>query len=200
MATDHLTVAERIALSLKRHDVTHIFAQSLPSAVILAAEAIGIRQIAYRQENMGGTMADGYARLSGKVGVVAAQNGPAATLLVPPLAEALKASVPVVALVQDVERDQADRNAFQELDHLTLFQSCTKWVRKVLVAERIDDYVDAAFTAAASVSRDRQLSCSPPTSCVSRSPLRCFVVRLCLATGHSIGCVHAIATSSTQPR
>jgi len=68
MATDHLTVAERIALSLKRHDVTHIFAQSLPSAVILAAEAIGIRQIAYRQENMGGTMADGYARLSGKVG------------------------------------------------------------------------------------------------------------------------------------
>ncbi|MBX4917898.1 acetolactate synthase catalytic subunit [Rhizobium bangladeshense] len=150
MATDVFTVAERIAHSLKRHDVTHIFAQSLPSAVILAAEAIGIRQVAYRQENMGGTMADGYARLSGKVGVVAAQNGPAATLLVPPLAEALKATVPIVALVQDVERDQADRNAFQELDHLTLFQSCTKWVRKVAVAERIDDYVDAAFTAAAS--------------------------------------------------
>lgn len=54
MATDHLTVAERIALSLKRHDVTHIFAQSLPSAVILAAEAIGIRQIAYRQETWAG--------------------------------------------------------------------------------------------------------------------------------------------------
>ena len=150
MATDVFTVAERIAHSLKRHGVTHIFAQSLPSAVILAAEAIGIRQVAYRQENMGGTMADGYARLSGKVGVVAAQNGPAATLLVPPLAEALKASVPVVALVQDVERDQADRNAFQELDHLALFQSCAKWVRKVIVAERIDDYVDAAFTAATS--------------------------------------------------
>ncbi|MEB3044624.1 acetolactate synthase catalytic subunit [Rhizobium mulingense] len=150
MATDVFTVAERISYSLKRHDVTHIFAQSLPSAVILAAEAIGIRQVAYRQENMGGTMADGFARLSGKVGVVAAQNGPAATLLVPPLAEALKASVPIVALVQDVERDQADRNAFQELDHLALFQSCTKWVRKVIVAERIDDYVDAAFTAAAS--------------------------------------------------
>ncbi|NLS07157.1 acetolactate synthase catalytic subunit [Rhizobium sp. P32RR-XVIII] len=142
------TVAERIALSLKRHDVSMIFAQSLPSAVILAAEAIGIRQIAYRQENMGGTMADGYARRSGKVGVVAAQNGPAATLLVPPLAEAMKASVPIVALVQEVERDQADRNAFQELDHIALFQSCTKWVRKVVVPERIDDYVDAAFTAA----------------------------------------------------
>lgn len=144
------TVAERVALALQRHGVSQIFAQSLPSAVILAAEALGIRQIAYRQENMGGAMADGYARCSGRVGVVAAQNGPAATLLVPPLAEALKASIPIVALVQDVERDQADRNAFQELDQLGLFQTCAKWVRKVIVAERIDDYIDAAFTAAGS--------------------------------------------------
>src|SRR5438874_13608650 len=108
-----LTVAQAIAQGLKRHGVEMIFAQSLPSAVILACEAIGIRQIAYRQENMGGCMADGYARISGKVAVVAAQNGPAATLLVAPLAEALKASVPVVALVQEVERNQSDRNAFQ---------------------------------------------------------------------------------------
>ena len=144
------TVAQRIAKILRRHDVDFIFGQSLPSAIILAAEAIGIRQIAYRQENMGGAMADGYARVSGKVGVVAAQNGPAATLLVPPLAEALKASVPIVALVQDVERDQTDRNAFQDLDQIALFQSCTKWVRRVTVPERIDDYVDAAFTAATS--------------------------------------------------
>lgn len=144
------TVAGRIALALRRHDVSHIFAQSLPSAVILAAEALGIRQIAYRQENMGGAMADGYARRSGKIGIVAAQNGPAAALLVPPLAEALKASVPIVAIVQDVERTQADRNAFQELDHLGLFQSCTKWARKVVVPERIEDYVDAAFAIAGS--------------------------------------------------
>lgn len=144
------TVAGRIALALRRHDVSHIFAQSLPSAVILATEALGIRQIAYRQENMGGAMADGYARRSGKIGVVAAQNGPAATLLVAPLAEALKASIPIVAIVQDVERAQADRNAFQELDHLGLFQSCTKWVRKVVVPERIEDYVDAAFAIAGS--------------------------------------------------
>ncbi|APG88113.1 acetolactate synthase large subunit IlvB (plasmid) [Sinorhizobium americanum CCGM7] len=144
------TVAQRIAKTLRRHEVECIFAQSLPSAVILAAEAIGIRQIAYRQENMGGAMADGYARVSHKVGVVAAQNGPAATLLVPPLAEALKASVPIVAIVQDVERNQTDRNAFQDLDQVALFQSSTKWVRRVTVAERIDDYVDAAFTAATS--------------------------------------------------
>jgi acetolactate synthase-1/2/3 large subunit len=148
--TQSQTVAERIAQALKRHGVELIFAQSLPTAVILAAEAIGIRQIAYRQENMGGAMADGYARRSGRIAVVAAQNGPAATLLVPPLAEALKASVPVVALVQDVERPQFDRNAFQELDHIALFQSCSKWVRRIVTADRVEDYVDAAFTAAGS--------------------------------------------------
>jgi acetolactate synthase-1/2/3 large subunit len=145
---DNVTVAERIALALKRHGVEIIFAQSLPSAVILAAEAIGIRQVAYRQENMGGAMADGYARVSGRIAVVAAQNGPAATLLVPPLAEAYKASIPVVALVQDVERQQMDRNAFQDLDHFALFSSCAKWVRRILTADRADDYVDSAFVAA----------------------------------------------------
>ncbi len=142
------TVAQRVAEALQRHGVELLFAQSLPSAVVLAAEAVGIRQIAYRQENMGGAMADGYARASGKVGVVAAQNGPAATLLVPPMAEALKASIPIVALVQDVERDQTDKNAFQDLDQIALFEPCSKWVRRVTVAERIEDYVDAAFVAA----------------------------------------------------
>jgi acetolactate synthase-1/2/3 large subunit len=144
------TVAEAIAAALARHGVEVIFGQSLPSAVILAAEAIGIRQIAYRQENMGGAMADGYARMSGKVAVVAAQNGPAATLLVPPLAEALKASVPIVALVQDVERHQTDKNAFQDLDHVALFASCAKWVKRIGTADRADDYIDMAFIAAAS--------------------------------------------------
>src|SRR5687768_6774267 len=94
-------------------------------------------------------MADAYARISHKVGVVTAQNGPAATLLVPGLAEALKASIPVVAIVQDLRRDQTDRNAFQELDHLALFQGCAKQVLRVPTAGRIDDYVDLAFTAAA---------------------------------------------------
>lgn len=144
------TVAEAIVDCLVRHGVEVIFAQSLPSAVLLAAEDRNIPQFMYRTENAGAAMADGYARISGKVGVVAAQNGPAATLLVPGLAEALKASVPVLALVQDVVRSQADRNAFQELDHVALFQSCTKWVRRVTEALRVVDYLDMAFANAGS--------------------------------------------------
>lgn len=144
------TVSHVIAAALKRHGVTDVFGQSLPSMVHLACQAQGIRQIAYRQENTGGYMADAYARTTGKVAVVTAQNGPAAAILVPPLAEALKASIPIVALVQEVARDQTDRNAFQELDHMNLFSACAKWVRTATVASRIEDYIDMAFTAAAS--------------------------------------------------
>ena len=144
------TVALRLAEAFARHGVTLTFGQSLPSAFHLAAPHVGIDQKVYRQENAGGAMADGYARISRKVGVVTAQNGPAATLLVPPLAEALKASRPVLALVQEVTRDAFDRNAFQELDHLRMFEPVAKWVRRIDRADRLDDYVDMAFTAATS--------------------------------------------------
>ncbi|HEV7417815.1 MAG TPA: acetolactate synthase catalytic subunit, partial [Tianweitania sediminis] len=43
-----------------------------------------------------------------------------------------------------------DKNAFQELDHFALFNGVAKWVRRVADPQRIDDYVDMAFTAAAS--------------------------------------------------
>ena len=148
--TTNQNVALRLAEAFARHGVTVTFGQSLPSAFHLAAPHVGIKQAAYRQENAGGAMADGYARISGRVGVVTAQNGPAATLLVAPLAEALKASIPLVALVQEVTRNTADRNAFQELDHLNMFAPVAKWVRRIDRADRLEDYVDMAFTAAAS--------------------------------------------------
>jgi acetolactate synthase I/II/III large subunit len=148
--SSNATVAFRLAEAFRRHGVTLTFGQSLPSAFHLASPHLGIDQKVYRQENAGGSMADGYARISRKVGVVTAQNGPAATLLVAPLAEALKASIPILALVQEVTRDATDRNAFQELDHLGMFAPVAKWVRRIDRADRLDDYVDMAFTAAAS--------------------------------------------------
>ncbi len=142
--------AHVLARALQRHGVEVIFGQSLPSALHLVIPEFGLRQIAYRTENAGAAMADGYARASQKVGVVTAQNGPAAALLAPGLAEAYKASIPLVAIVQDVRRNQTDKNAFQELDHFDIFRGCAKWVRRVTEMSRIEDYVDMAFTAAAS--------------------------------------------------
>src|SRR5262247_1270565 len=143
------TVAQAMAAALRRHGVELVFGQSIPSQLHLAAPECGIRQVAYRTENAGAVMADAFARVSHKVGVVTAQNGPAATLLVPGLAEALTASIPLVAIVQDVARGNLDRNAFQELDHFKLFGGCAKWIRRVHTADRVDDYVDMAFAAAA---------------------------------------------------
>ena len=144
------TGAQVLAAALQRHGVTKIFGQSIPSAFFLAAPDYGIQQVGYRTENAGAAMADAYARVSGRVAVVMAQNGPAATLLVPGLAEALKASTPIVAVVQDVHRGFTDKNAFQELDHAALFSGISKWTRRVADPTRIDDYVDMAFAAAAS--------------------------------------------------
>ena len=144
------TVAERIATAFQRHGVTVVFGQSIPPAFHLVAPQFGMKQAAYRTENAGGAMADAYARISHRVSVVTAQNGPAATLLVPPLAEAIKASIPVIALVQEVPRSQADKNAFQEFDHFKLFDPVTKSVLRIDEPSRVDDYVDMAFTVAAS--------------------------------------------------
>lgn len=141
---------QRFAHALRRHGVEFLFGQSNPPSLTLACDDIGIRQIGYRQENAGTYMADAYARVTGRVPVVTAQNGPAATLLVPGLAECLSASVPIVALVQDVGPGARDRNAFQELDQLELFKGVAKWIRRVTSASRIEDYVDMAFAAAAS--------------------------------------------------
>lgn len=144
------TVAQQIAELLKKHGVTHFFGQSLPSMFVLSAEQIGIQQISYRTENAGGYMADAYARVSGKVGVVTAQNGPAAALLVAPLAEALKVSIPMLALVQDINLDQHDKNAFQDLDHMKMLGSVCKWVRRVDQPSRVQDYIDQAMIQATS--------------------------------------------------
>lgn len=151
LSRQHLSdssAASAIVRTLKAAGVTSIFGQSCPIALFLCAEKEGVRQIGYRTENAGAAMADGYARASGRVGVMAAQNGPAAALIVAGLSEALRASVPVVAIVQDVARSNTDRNAFQELDHEQMFKPCAKWVRRITLAERAGEYTRRAIRAA----------------------------------------------------
>lgn len=146
----NLSGAQVFIAALKRHGVDIMFGQSIPTLFYLATPDYGIEQITYRTENAGAVMADAYARISGRIPVVTAQNGPAATLLVAGLAEALTASIPIVALVQEVPAQNRDRNAFQELDQLELFKGSAKWIRRVSEPGRIDDYVDMAFRAAGS--------------------------------------------------
>lgn len=133
---------------LKSAGITKIYGQSCPTALYLAAEAVGIEQYGYRTENAGVAMADGAARVSRRVSVITAQNGPAAGLLVAGLAEAMKASVPILAIVQEVPLTTADKNAFQELDHEKIFAGCTKWIKRIHLASRAGEYVAKAIREA----------------------------------------------------
>jgi acetolactate synthase-1/2/3 large subunit len=206
--SNHPTVAQAVAAALARHGVRVLFSQSLPSMVLLACEDAGLRQYTYRTENAGAAMADGFARISNRVTVVTAQNGPAATLLVPGLAEALKASVPIVALVQDVNRKETDRNAFQDLDHMALFQGSAKWIRRVSEPSRIDDYIDMAFTAATSgrpgpavlmLPADFLLDAAPPVAAPRRADLGAFPLDRMLPSADRLDAAAALVLAARRP-
>src|SRR4051812_34442349 len=76
----------------------------------------GIRHILVRHEAGGSHAAEGYAKASGKVGVVFATSGPGATNIVTPLTDAMMDSVPLVAFTGQVRTDLLGTDGFQEAD------------------------------------------------------------------------------------
>jgi acetolactate synthase-1/2/3 large subunit len=80
-----------------------------------------------RHEQGGCHMADGYARASGKVGVVLATSGPGACNLVTGLATAMMDSVPLVALTGQVRTELIGNDAFQEADTTGITRPITKY-------------------------------------------------------------------------
>src|ERR687889_1845746 len=78
--------------------------------------ASGIRHVLVRHEAGGGHAAEGYAKASGKVGVVFATSGPGATNIVTPLTDAMMDSVPIVAFTGQVRTDLLGTDGFQEAD------------------------------------------------------------------------------------
>src|ERR1700741_1593962 len=76
----------------------------------------GIKHVLVRHEPGGGHAAEGYAKASGKVGVVFATSGPGATNIVTPLTDAMMDSVPMVAFTGQVRTDLLGTDGFQEAD------------------------------------------------------------------------------------
>jgi len=85
-----------------------------------------IRFINPRHEQGGTHMADGYARATGKVGVMVATSGPGATNLVTGLATAMMDSIPIVALTGQVRTELIGNDAFQEADTTGITRPVTK--------------------------------------------------------------------------
>jgi len=95
-----------------------------------------IRFITPRHEQGGCHMADGYARASGKVGVVVATSGPGACNLTTGLATAMMDSVPIVALTGQVRTELIGNDAFQEADTTGITRPITKYN---CIVKRVED-------------------------------------------------------------
>lgn len=94
--------------------------------------------------------ADGYARATGKAGVVIATSGPGATNLITGLATAKMDSSPVVAITGNVTRDGLGRDSFQEVDISSIAAPVTKKSYRVMSMEELAPTIRAAFKLALS--------------------------------------------------
>src|SRR5438270_1764772 len=109
-----------------------------------------LHHILVRHEQGAIHAAQGYARTSGKVGVVFATSGPGATNLVTGLADALIDSTPVVCITGQVFAHLLGTDAFQETDIINITTPVTKWNYQVTDANEIPEVLAKAFFIASS--------------------------------------------------
>jgi acetolactate synthase-1/2/3 large subunit/sulfoacetaldehyde acetyltransferase len=138
--------------SLKAEKVEHVFGL-IGSATMEIFDALydaaDINFIGVRDERTGASMADGYARASGRPGVIlAGQNGPGATNLVSGLAQAAAAFSPVVSIAGSLSSGHVFRDAFQEVDQQSLFRPITKKTWTVTQTDRVPEMFREAFRVA----------------------------------------------------
>ena len=109
-----------------------------------------LNHVLVRHEQGGIHAAQGYARSSGRVGVVFATSGPGATNLVTGLADALIDSTPLVCITGQVFAHLLGTDAFQETDIINITTPITKWNFQVTNAEEIPEALAKAFYIARS--------------------------------------------------
>jgi len=109
-----------------------------------------IKHILTRHEQGAVHAAQGYARVSGKVGVAVATSGPGATNFITGLADAFIDSTPIVCITGQVASHLLGSDAFQETDIVGMSTACTKWNYQIIKAEEIPEILAKAFYIAAS--------------------------------------------------
>jgi acetolactate synthase-1/2/3 large subunit len=110
----------------------------------------GIRHVLMRHEQAAGHAADGYARVSGKVGVAMATSGPGATNLVTGIATAMIDSSPIVCITGQVPTSLIGSDAFQETDITGVTLPITKHNYLVTDVDELADVIHEAFYVARS--------------------------------------------------
>src|SRR5918912_2082338 len=129
MATEPITGADIVIKSLVDQGVEVIFGYP-GGAVLPIYDALfkqnHVRHILVRHEQAAVHAAEGFARSTGKVGVVLVTSGPGATNAVTGLTDALMDSVPLVCLTGQVPTPLIGNDAFQECDTVGITRPCTK--------------------------------------------------------------------------
>ncbi len=126
---ESLTGAEIVVRALKDQGITHIFGYP-GGAVLPIYDAIFqqdvVEHILVRHEQGAAHAAEGYARSTGKVGVLLVTSGPGATNAVTGLADAMLDSIPLVCITGQVPTHLVGSDAFQECDTVGITRACTK--------------------------------------------------------------------------
>ncbi|KEF52319.1 acetolactate synthase I/II/III large subunit [Exophiala aquamarina CBS 119918] len=136
-----------------RQGVKHIF--GYPGGAILPVfDAIYNSKhfdfILPKHEQGAGHMAEGYARASGKPGVVLVTSGPGATNVITPMQDAMSDGTPMVVFCGQVPTTAIGTDAFQEADVIGISRACTKWNVMVKNVAELPKRIKEAFEIATS--------------------------------------------------
>ena len=126
---EQMTGAEMVMRALADQGVEHIF--GYPGGAVLPIydelfQQEKVKHILVRHEQGAGHAAEGYARSTGKPGVVLVTSGPGATNMVTPLTDAMMDSIPLVCITGQVPTHLIGNDAFQECDTVGITRPCTK--------------------------------------------------------------------------
>jgi len=155
-----MTPSEAMVETLVANGVTDMFGimgSAFMDAMDIFAPA-GIRLIPVVHEQGGGHMADGYARVSGRHGVVIGQNGPGISNCVTAIAAAYWAHTPVVIITPETGTMGMGLGGFQEANQLPMFEEFTKYQGHVTNPARMAEFTGRCFDRAMSEMGPTQLN------------------------------------------
>ena len=155
-----MTPSEAFVETLVANDVTDVFGimgSAFMDPMDIFAPA-GIRLVPVVHEQGAGHMADGYARVSGRHGVVIGQNGPGISNCVTAIAAAYWAHSPVVIVTPEAGTMGTGLGGFQEAHQLPMFQEFTKYQGHVNNPKRMAEYTGRCFDRAMSQLGPTQLN------------------------------------------
>lgn len=154
MTKEKITGAEALMRSLEHQGVTTLFGYPggsiMPVFDALFDHSAQLNHILVRHEQAAAHAAEGYARVSGKVGVCLVTSGPGATNTITGVADAMIDSTPIVVIAGQVGTSFLGSDAFQEVDLVGITQPITKWSYQIRRAEDVPMAVAKAFYIAQS--------------------------------------------------